>query len=163
MCSSSVCRRLTAAVMFHVWWDEVVRSLIIFVSDSWFYVCSAVCHTEEIFYKTLSWDFSSLLTLLHFVLQYLPKMYISSPSPFSSPASSSSRYSSSSLLSICSSVASPGAPRRGRSKLGGRCWRRSGGGERRPRGGFRMRRPTGRGWWRRRWRWERNTSPRSVE
>lgn len=115
---------------------------------------------RDIFYKTLHWDLNShvpLLTVVHFVLQYLPKIYILSPSPFFPPVVFSS------LLSICSSVSSPNAPRRGRCRLGGRCWRRSGGGERRPRGGSRMRRPTGWGWWRRRWRWERNTSRRSVE
>ena len=102
---------------------------------------------RDIFYKTLDWDLNSPvppLTLVHFVLQYLPKIYILSPSSFSPTVIFSS------LLSICSSVSSPDAPRRGRCRLGGRCWRRSGGGERRPRGGFRMRRPTGRGWWRRR-------------
>lgn len=94
---------------------------------------------RDIFYKTLHWDLYShvpLLTVVLFVLQYLPKIYILSPSPFPPIVFSS-------LLSICSSVSSPDAPRRGRCRLGGRCWRRSGGGERRPRGGSRMRRPTG--------------------
>ncbi len=39
---------------------------------------------RDIFYKTLDWDLYShvpLLTVAHFVLQYLPKIYILSPSP----------------------------------------------------------------------------------
>lgn len=41
---------------------------------------------RDIFYKTLDWDLNShvpLLTVVHFVLQYLPTVYILSPSPFS--------------------------------------------------------------------------------
>lgn len=41
---------------------------------------------RDIFYKTLHWDLYShvpLLTVVLFVLQYLPKIYILSPSPFS--------------------------------------------------------------------------------
>lgn len=43
---------------------------------------------RDIFYKTLDWDLYShvpLLTVVHFVLQYLPKICILSPSPFPPP------------------------------------------------------------------------------
>lgn len=47
-------------------------------------------HTDfrDIFYKTLDWDFNShvpLLTVVHFVLQYLPKIYILFPISLFSP------------------------------------------------------------------------------
>lgn len=54
-----------------------------------FYISKAFTHTlthlRDRFYKTLHWDFYSHvppLTVVHFVLQYLPKIYILSPSPF---------------------------------------------------------------------------------
>lgn len=45
-------------------------------------------HLRDRFYKTLHWDFYSHvppLTVVHFVLQYLPKIYILSPSQFPPP------------------------------------------------------------------------------
>lgn len=109
-------------------------------------------HLRDRFYKTLHWDFYSHvppLTVVHFVLQYLPKIYILSPSQFPPPPPPCCFFPPLFSPSVPLSPLS-NAPRRGRRRLGGRCWRRSGGGERRPRGGSRMRRPTGRGWWRRR-------------
>lgn len=55
-----------------------------------FYISKAqLCaDLRDLFYKTLHWDWRSHvppLTPLLFVLQYLPKIYILSPSPFFSP------------------------------------------------------------------------------
>lgn len=55
-----------------------------------FYISKAqLCaDLRDLFYKTLHWDWRSHvppLTPLLFVLQYLPKIYILSPSPFLSP------------------------------------------------------------------------------